>query len=107
MSFKIGVDAINLEADTRGMGRYVRHILNDWSRDPNLDVTLLPREKTGEAKSSAFDAVWYPWNSIRFPATARKVVTMYDAFAFTEPHQQFIARWREQGPMKRAIREAD
>jgi len=105
--FRIAVDAINLAADRRGMGRYVRAILAAWDRDPDLEVTLLERPDVKRAMREPFDAVWYPWNGIRFPARARKIVTIYDAFAFTEPHRQFVARLREQLPMRRAAREAD
>lgn len=105
--FRVAVDAINLAADRRGMGRYVRGILADWEREPDLEVTLLERKDAARATRERFDAVWYPWNGIRFPARARKVVTIYDAFAFTHPHRQFVARHREQSPIRRAAREAD
>jgi hypothetical protein len=105
--FRIAVDAINLAADRRGMGRYVRHVLATWERDPELEVTLLDRATARAAKDGGFDAVWYPWNGIRFAAGARKAVTIYDAFAFTQPHRNLVARWREQAPIRRAAREAD
>lgn len=129
MPFRIAVDAFNLAADHRGMGRYVRHILRDLLQNSDLDITLVTRnarEKAAvieddvlsqqnnatvltlqEANRMHFDAVWYPWNGIRFDLRARKIVTIYDAFAFTEPHPQIIARWKEQPPIRRAIREAD
>jgi glycosyltransferase involved in cell wall biosynthesis len=129
MPFRIAVDACNLAADHRGMGRYVRHILRNLLQDSDLEITLVTRnarEKAAvfedellspqntaavltfrEANRLHFNAVWYPWNGIRFDLAARKVVTIYDAFAFTEPHPQFIARWKEQRPIRRAIREAD
>jgi len=105
--FRIAVDAINLAADRRGMGRYVRRVLATWERDPGLELTLLDRATIRAAKGEGFDAVWYPWNGIRFAAAARKVVTIHDAFAFTQPHRNLVARWREQAPIRRAAREAD
>jgi glycosyltransferase involved in cell wall biosynthesis len=53
------------------------------------------------------DAVWYPWNGMRFTPHAPAIVTVHDVFAFTYPHRNFVARWREQAPIKRAIKEAD
>jgi glycosyltransferase involved in cell wall biosynthesis len=41
---------------------------------------------------------------MRFEAAARALVTMHDAFAFTQPHPERIARWREQAPIRRAAR---
>jgi glycosyltransferase involved in cell wall biosynthesis len=107
MPFRIAVDAINLAADRRGMGRYVRDILAHWENDPELAVALLDRSTMKAAARDGFDAVWYPWNGIRFTARARKVVVMHDAFAFTQAHPNAIARWREQAPIRRAAREAD
>ncbi len=107
MPFRVAVDAINLAADRRGMGRYARSVLEAWENEPNLEVTLLDRKTMRAAARDGFDAVWYPWNGIRFAARARKVVTIHDAFAFTQPHRSVIARWREQTPIRRAAREAD
>lgn len=102
----LGVDAINLVADRRGMGRVVRQTLNELE---NLGVrpTLITRDTTGSVKRSRFDAVWYPWNGMRFAPHARSIVTIHDLFAFTFPHRSLIARRREQAPIRRALREAD
>ena len=103
---RVAVDAWNLADDGRGMGRYVRRILEDWRSVPDLEVTLLTRS-LAEARGT-FDAVWYPWNAIRFELRgARRVVTFYDAFAFTYPHRQWIARMREQRPIRRAMARAN
>jgi len=107
VSFRIAIDAINLAADRRGMGRYVRRVLASWEDDPDLEVTLLDRATMRAAAGDGFDAVWYPWNGIRFKAKARALVTIHDAFAFTQPHKNVVARWREQSPIKRAAREGD
>ncbi|HEY8298080.1 MAG TPA: glycosyltransferase [Candidatus Baltobacteraceae bacterium] len=120
---RIGVDAINLIADRRGMGRYARAILRDLAAREDVETTLLFREREQEqplrdefsletasvrdADSRRFDAIWYPWNGIRFEPAAPKLVTIHDAFAFTDPAPGFIARFREQAPIKRAFRVAD
>jgi glycosyltransferase involved in cell wall biosynthesis len=118
---RIGVDAWNLASDRRGMGRYVRRILQDWQDRGDLDVTLLvrnPEEEravaaefdlpTQRPRYCAYDAIWYPWNAMRFGVRgARSVVTLHDAFAFTLPHASWIARMREQSPIRRAVRDAD
>jgi glycosyltransferase involved in cell wall biosynthesis len=102
---KLAVDAWNLADDHRGMGRYVRRILSDFERESDLDVTLLTR-KDPRAKEN-FDAIWYPWNGLRFEIPrARSLVTMYDPFAFTYPARDFVARWREQNPIRRAAKQA-
>ena len=87
------------------MGRYVRHILADWELQPDLEVTLLARKD--RRPKQQYDTIWYPWNGIRFEIPhARSLVTMYDAFAFTYPSRDFVARWREQAPIRRAERQA-
>ncbi len=118
---RLAVDAWNLVDDRRGMGRSVRRILTDWRDEPGLDITLIVRKPAhGDALReefsyaveigvrTPFDAVWYPWNAIRFDVQgARSTVLFHDAFAFTMPHRDFIARWREQAPIRRAMERAD
>ena len=116
MALNIAVDAINLAADQRGMGRYVRSVLECWAGETGLEITLLVRDRASSttlgvewpfrislvhARGNVFDAVWYPWNGIRFDLNARRVVTIHDAFAFTLAHRGFIARRREQSPIRR------
>jgi glycosyltransferase involved in cell wall biosynthesis len=118
----LAVDAFNLAADRRGMGRYVRSSLSGMRalgqrevrlvvRDGRKGKTLerefdLPVIEPRELRSHAVDAVWYPWNGMRFAPHAPAIVTMYDPFAFTFAAKSFIARRREQGPIRRAVREA-
>jgi glycosyltransferase involved in cell wall biosynthesis len=68
----------------------------------DLDVQLI-----GKVKRAAFQAVWYPWNSMRFDLSTYSVATMHDAFAFTYPARGWIARRREQGPIRNAALQAD
>lgn len=119
MPFAVGVDAYNLAADRRGMGRYVRRILADWESARELEVTLVVKRESdiraiaGEfpyAVSTAargFDAVWFPWNAMRFRSDARTVLTLHDPFAFTLPHRNLVARWREQSPIAYGVKHAD
>ncbi len=123
MAFRLAVDAINLAADRRGMGRYVRDILENWEHESDLELTLLVRDRSAvapvraeqpysvrtiaQAQRERFDAVWYAWNGMRFDLPARRAVTIYDAFAFTQPHRNFVARQREQAPIARAARHAN
>ena len=118
---RVAVDAWNLVADRRGMGRYVRRVLDDWRDESDLDVALIVRKKADAVELTRdfpyavrtnargrFDAVWYPWNAMRFDVPgARSVVLLHDAFAFTFPHRQWIARRREQLPIRRALSRAD
>ena len=120
---RLAIDAFNLAADRRGMGRYVRRVLYGLQALGEDDVRLVVRDRrkaqalegefdyslieARELRDSPPDAVWYPWNGIRFAAHAPSIVTIYDPFAFTFPHGNFIARLREQAPIRRAVREAD
>jgi glycosyltransferase involved in cell wall biosynthesis len=119
---RIGVDAFNLAADRRGMGRLVRHNLASLRR---LDaaIVLIARDDRAKPPLSAefsfacitprelhgakLDAVWYPWNGMRFDPRTHAIVTVNDPFAFTYAHRDLVARWREQSPIRRAIRRAD
>ena len=118
---RVAVDAWNLVNDRRGMGRYVRRVLTDWQNETDLEVTLLVR-KAGHAAlltrefpyhartdlKGSYDVVWYPWNALRFAIRgARSVVLFHDAFAFTHPHANWVGRYREQAPIRRALARAD
>ena len=118
----LGVDAFNLAADRRGMGRLVRHNLTSLQKLGN-QVTLIARDErqreslsdefsissvtTGDLRRARFDTVWYPWNGMRFAPRTKSIVTVNDPFAFANAHPNFVARWREQSPIRRAIRRAD
>ncbi|GAC1428788.1 MAG: hypothetical protein NVSMB5_23410 [Candidatus Velthaea sp.] len=122
---RVAVDALNLLADERGMGRYVRSTLRGLAARPDVDLTLLVRDRKNAAdyraiagqnvtvepyenarKRKRFDAVWYPWNAMRFRAHAPTLVTINDDFAFAYAARGFIARRREQRPIRIALRRA-
>lgn len=111
---RIAVDAFNLDADRRGMGRLVRQVLESFERLGEAQITLVRRGKGAgsditprDLRRGRFDAVWYPWNGMRFAPHAPSIVTIHDPFAFTFAHPNFVARWREQRPIRQAIRKAD
>lgn len=112
-ALRLGVDAFNLAADRRGMGRMVRQTLERLGRVPGLEV--LPILRTPQRGAVVprdlarlrLDAVWYPWNGMRFAPHAPSIVTIHDPFAFRFPHPNIVARWREQAPIRRAVARAD
>ena len=125
---RIGVDAWNLLADRRGIGRYVRAMLREWSslfRD-DIDVTLLVPEwpavfhtakyrreagvnvrvrSRSAARSPAIDVLWFPWNGLSWSARKPKVAVLHDAslFALEIPSDE---RERELRPFRRAAAES-
>lgn len=118
---RVAVDAWNLVNDRRGMGRYVRRVLTDWENEKDLEVTLLVRKSRHAAlltrefpyharadTRGTYDVVWYPWNALRFSIRgARSAVLLHDPFAFTHAHREWIARYREQRPIRRALDRAN
>ncbi len=121
---RLAVDATNLARDRRGMGRIARGVLRAALAERGVGLTLLVDRRadaqavrtefpgaavrpTGSARrENRYDVVWFPFNGMRFASAAPAVVTMHDAFAFTEPHRERVARWREQAPIRRAARRA-
>lgn len=111
---RLAVDAFNLAADRRGMGRIVRQVLESLGRIGGVEILPVFR-RSGEGDgitprrlvSEKVDAVWYPWNGMRFSPHAPAIVTINDPFAFTYAHRNFVARLREQSPIRRAARTAD
>jgi len=120
---QLAVDALNLRADARGMGRLVRGMLPELAaqfavtllvrrRDdaralaPSLPATVAFAPPRSAAVRRRYDAVWCPWNGLRFRSAAPVLVTICDDFAFRFPARGAIARLREQGPIRRALRDA-
>jgi glycosyltransferase involved in cell wall biosynthesis len=105
------------------MGRLVRGILRGLAAhveltllisrardEPTLAPALPPSIAFAPLRAARargrFDAIWYPWNAMRFRAACPSLLSIHDDFAFRFPARGFIARRREQGPIRRAIREA-
>ncbi len=119
----LGVDALNLSGDRRGMGRFVRTVLRSFEKMNDVEPVLVVRTRDdGRLLAEEFphavvtlrerprrnlDAQWYPWNGMRFKSEASSAVTIHDTFAFEYPARSVIARRREQTPILRAIRDAD
>jgi len=114
---KLAVDALNLPRDLRGMGRMVRAVLRIAASE-QVALTLLTPERpwSGEfefahpksaAKKHRYDAVWYPWNGIRFASAAPSLVHIHDTFALHERNLNWIARRRIRKPLVRAARKAN
>ncbi|MGH7716309.1 MAG: glycosyltransferase family 4 protein [Vulcanimicrobiaceae bacterium] len=121
----LAVDALNLRNDRRGMGRIVRGVLRVaaadgveitllaphgrvWNDDP--EAALLQTLRFGRPSSAkrrhVYDAVWFPWNGIRFAATAPSLAHIHDTFALRE-RGNWIARRRVCTPLRRAACDAD
>ncbi len=102
----IGVDAWNLPADHRGIGRYVREILREWRSIPErVVVTLivpewhtwtvrrrylrevddLPYRIVSRAmhRFAGLDVLWFPWNGCSWTNfSSPAVATLHDATNF-------------------------
>lgn len=119
----LAVDAANLAHDRRGMGRLARGVLIAAAEAGDIAITLLadkrrdrdalaaefpyPIVPTSRARArDRFDCVWFPFNGMRFRTRAPALASMHDAFAFTLPDGDPIARARVRRPMRRAAREA-
>jgi len=117
----LAVDANAFADDRRGMGRLARGAVIVFAQERAVNLALLADDRNARAlhheftdiavqprataqRRGRYDAVWFPFNGMRFRPAAPALVTMHDAFAFTEPHPERIARFREQAPMRRAAR---
>jgi glycosyltransferase involved in cell wall biosynthesis len=95
------------------MGRAVRAALDRLASLDDVEtffITRTPENGTvtpADLRRLHLDAVWYPWNGMRFAPHAPSIVTIHDPFAFTYAHRNLVARWREQAPIRRALRKAD
>ena len=123
----VGVDAWNLLRDRRGIGRYTRALLREWSTTfvDDVDLTLLvpewpawwyaPRYRReahanlgvrsrAAAEGTDIDVLWFPWNGLSWTARKPKVAVLHDASIFAldmAPAQ----RQREVLPFRRAVTE--
>ena len=125
----LGVDAVNLLHDRRGIGRYVRSLLSRWlaAGEERISITLLVphlfpalvrgrliEEAGGEAvvarrssaRSLGLDAVWYPWNGMTWLAPTLRIATVHDVWPFVAPSPDERIRRNEQGPFLTTARSA-
>lgn len=126
MRLRLGIDAGNFARDRRGMGRVARSIARAILDDGGFEATFLVergrdaagvreafadheisvRRAASARRRGTYDAVWYPWNGMRFAAGSPTLLTVHDVFAFTAPHPGRVARGREQAPIRRGVRDA-
>jgi glycosyltransferase involved in cell wall biosynthesis len=115
----LGIDAANLPRDRRGMGRYVRSVLHEFTtrlRDrvrvtllvPDLLPRLVARRYIEDLKGDVavarrtqagrlgLDVVWYPWNGMTWESPVRSVATVHDVWPFVAPAPDPRIREREQ-----------
>ncbi len=101
----IGVDAGNLHRDHRGMGRYLRSILEVWSeRESGEFLFICPRSgldacreelrafwpefrlvTPGDRALENLKVCWFPWNTVSFEVSCPRVVNIYDLAPFVFP----------------------
>lgn len=127
MPLAVGVDALNLLRDRRGMGRYVRALLGAWGStfSDRIETTLLVPHafpgllarrfadelggapvriaRRGRAARLGLDLVWYPWNGMTWSSGVPSVVTVHDAWPFASPARDARIRAREQGHYLRSL----
>jgi glycosyltransferase involved in cell wall biosynthesis len=123
---RVAVDAWNLLGDHRGIGRYVRSIVDSWLRleagrlEPVLVIPEWPawvhagryRAEIGHAGIAVcerrtatarnFDAVWYPWNGMSWTSDAPAIATLHDASIFAVPAGDAAWVERERQPFATA-----
>ena len=121
-SLKIGVDATFLTRDTRGMGRCVRAVLNQWEENPERFILLaLSRRHLASLKEYSqrgwetclynqapdLSVCWFPWNRIDWDPECPRVALIHDVAPFTHYHPQTRHREDDQARMAEAVRHAD
>ena len=127
MPLRIGIDAWNLLGDRRGIGRYTRALLREWSTTfkNDVDLTLLIPEwpawwyarayrresqlhlrvkSRRDAEAADIDALWFPWNGLSWTARKPKVAVLHDASLF-ELELPPAKRKQELIPFRRAVTE--
>ena len=123
-SLHVGVDALNLLHDRRGIWRYANALLRRFMRmdSERLRVTLLvphalPRlvarplaraldcddvvvRRRRDAAGLGLHIVWYPWNGMTWVSPCRNVATVHDVWPFASPAEDLRKRRSEQTPFR-------
>lgn len=114
----VAVDAHNLIADQRGIGRYARAVLSRALREPGITWTLVVRRffpdrtrlatavggapfRVARSVPRDADVVWFPWNGTFLTTTVPSVATIHDCTPFAYPASDPQRRATEQGPFRR------
>ena len=100
----IGIDASFLTRDQRGMGRFLRSILEQWEgRTPHRLIllcehrrhlsTLEEYQRRGwevcwEQECQVMDVCWFPWNRVDWEPICPRVVFIHDVAPFTMFHPE-------------------
>ena len=119
---RVGVDALNLLHDRRGIWRYARALLGRWIRahDDRVRITLLvphlfPRlvrarlaqalgcddiavARREDAARLRLQMVWYPWSGMTWVGPAVNVATVHDVWPFVAPAEDRRKRRSQQAP---------
>ncbi|HLJ83705.1 MAG TPA: glycosyltransferase family 1 protein [Candidatus Eremiobacteraceae bacterium] len=127
---RVAVDAWNLPHDRRGIGRYVRAIVDSWQRNAADRVTptliipewpawlhaapyraqlpsgRLPIAHRNAARPGRFDVAWFPWNGMSWTTDLVSVATLHDASLFELPPSDAAAAKRERAPFLLAAERA-
>ena len=98
----IGIDASFLARDRRGMGRFLRNVLDQWEGKTHHRLILLCQhrrhlvgledyQKRGwevalAPHSPALDVCWFPWNRVDWETKCPRVVFIHDVAPFTPYH---------------------
>ena len=123
-SLHVGVDALNLLHDRRGIYRYASALLRRFIHMDNqrVRVTLLvphawPRlvarplaraigcddvvvHRRRDAAALRLDLVWYPWSGMTWVSPVRNVATVHDVWPFASPAEDVRKRRSEQTPFR-------
>jgi glycosyltransferase involved in cell wall biosynthesis len=114
----VAVDAHNLVADHRGIGRYARAVLSRAMRERDVTWTLVVRRffpgrraiaaavggapfRLARTVPREADVVWFPWNGTFLRTTAPSVATIHDCTPFAYPATDPRRREVEQAPFRR------
>jgi alpha-1,3-rhamnosyl/mannosyltransferase len=114
----VAVDAHNLVADARGIGRYARAVLARAVRTPGTRWTLVVRRFFPDRRGLAAavgggpfavarrvprdaDLVWFPWNGTFLGTRVPSIATVHDCTPFAYPAATERLRATEQEPFRR------
>lgn len=127
MPFTLAVDARDLARDHRGLGRYARAVVREFTALPELSLVLVVdtifaatrrKELATAIGSEAFrvtsaipkqaDAAWHPWNGIFIRGkSVRHVLTIADVAPFRFPALDQTRRAHEQAPFLQGVAKAE
>jgi len=120
----VGVDALNLLHDRRGIWRYANALLRRFMSmgSERVRVTLLvphalPRlvarplaraldcnavivRRRRDAAGLGLHIVWYPWNGMTWLSPCRNIATVHDVWPFASPAEDLRKRRSEQTPFR-------